>query len=69
MESHGICTNIFIEEPLERYHNGGRAVNKTKTPIHFPEAESIFPSMFGNLIDRRQNAFGTQCLQVRSVKL
>ena len=28
----------------------------SKTPIHFPEAELTFPAMFGNLIDRSQNA-------------
>ena len=39
-------------------HNGIRAVNetKTRTPIHFPEAESIFPTIFGHLIVGIQNA-------------
>ena len=44
----------FTEEPVKRY-NGIRAVNETKTSIHFPEAESIFPPMFGNLIHGSQN--------------
>ena len=52
MRNIAICTNLFTEEPLKRYHNGIRAVNWTKTPIYFPEALSIFPAM----IDGSQNA-------------
>ena len=58
MESNATCTNLFTgaEEPLKRYYKGIRAVNYTKTLIHFPEVESIFLAMFGNLIDGSLNA-------------
>ena len=44
--------NLFTEKPLKSYHNGIRAVNKKSN--HFPEADSIFPAMLGNLIDGSQ---------------
>ena len=44
MESDGICTNLFTEEFLKTHYYDVRTVNYTKTPIHFPEAESIFES-------------------------
>ena len=47
MESERIY--LFNEEFIKTYHNGVRAVNQTKTPIYFPEVESIFPAMFRNL--------------------
>ena len=56
MESYGMCTNLFTEEFLKTYLKGVRAGNWTKTPIQFPETESIFPTLFGNLIDGSQNA-------------
>ena len=31
-------------------------MNKTETPIHFPEVESIFPVMFGSLTHGKPNA-------------
>ena len=45
MESNGICTNLFTEEPLKIYHNGIQAVNQTKTPFHFLEV----PQNYDNL--------------------
>ena len=48
--------NLFTELFLKTYHNGVQTVKEIKTPIHFPEAESIFPAMFGNVIDGHRNA-------------
>ena len=53
MESDEICTNLYTEEIPKENHT--RMMNQTKTPIHFPEAESICSAMFRNLMDS-QNA-------------
>ena len=43
---------IFLVKNFRKHIlNGVRAVNETKTPILFPEAESIFPGYVRNLID------------------
>ena len=57
MEGDGICANLFTEEFLKTHHNGVRTIHEMhKNSDSRPEAESLFPVTFGNLIDGSQNA-------------
>ena len=46
--------NLYIR--TRRRWKGVESVRIYLNPLHFPEAESIFPAMFGHLIDGSQNA-------------
>ena len=69
MESDGnLFESFYWRISKNKYHNGVRTVNWTKTPIHFPEVELIFTAMFGKLKEAKMQ-FGVLALEGKISKI